>query len=80
MAHWEYRTVTLRVTQGQDKQAGYFARSQTIRAIHPDSERELNDLGRQGWEMVSVMLLDLGSVESGPSTATAFLKRPFEMT
>ena len=80
MAHWEYRTLSLRISQGQDKRAGYFARAQTMRMIDPDSERELNDLGRQGWELVNVMLLELGTVEAGPSSAMAFLKRPYEMT
>ena len=80
MTHWEYRTHIIRLSTGQGKVPGYFNRSQPVRVVHPESLKDLNDLGRQGWELVSVVLLELGTVEAGPTAASAFLKRPYEMT
>ena len=80
MVHWEYRTLIIRITGGQGKMPGYFTRSQPVRVVDPDSEMELDELGRQGWELVNVLLLELGTVEAGPTAATAFLKRPYEKT
>lgn len=76
MTQWEYTTLTLRLVAGQGKVPGYFNRSQTVRNVSEDSEHDLNTLGAQGWELVSVLLLDLGSVDRGPSYACAILKRP----
>ncbi len=73
---WEYTTLTLRIAAGQGKVPGYFNRNQAVRNITDESEKALNLLGAQGWELVSVLLLELGSLDQGPSYACAVLKRP----
>jgi hypothetical protein len=42
---------------------------------HP-SERELNKLGDEGWELVSVAAEVSGNENDISSTVTAYLKRP----
>jgi hypothetical protein len=76
MTRWEYMSVTLRIAQGQGKVPGFFNRAASVRYISAESEQELNTLGQLGWELVTVLLLDLGSVEAGPAHACAMLKRP----
>lgn len=75
MPQWEYTTLTLRISAGQGKMPGFFARGQVSRNITPDSQADLNVFGAKGWELVSVLLLELGTMESGPSYACAILKR-----
>lgn len=76
MTTWEYTTLTLRVAPGQGKIPGYFNRQQTVRNVTDESEKALNELGAQGWELVNVLLLDMGTIEQGPTYACAILKRP----
>lgn len=76
MSQWEYTTLTLRIGPGQGKMPGFFNRAQAVRNITPESEKDLNTMGALGWELVNVLLLDLGSVESGPTYACGVLKRP----
>ena len=78
MTRWEYTTLTLRIAAGAGKTPGYFNRPQAVRNVTEESERDLNLLGNQGWELVSVLLLDLGSMDHGPNYAAALLKRPIE--
>lgn len=80
MITWEYRTLTLRVAPGQGKVPGYFTRQQAVRDVTAESEKDLNALGAAGWELVNVLLLDLGSAEQGPTYACAILKRPLPPT
>jgi len=70
--------MTVKISQGMGKRPGFFTAADSVRAIADESEAELAELGRQGWELVSIILLDLGTFESGPSSAAAFLKRPIE--
>jgi hypothetical protein len=78
MTRWEYKTVYLKIASGADKKPGYFTRSEDFRSITDNSDGELQQLGAEGWELVSICLLDMGSFESGPQSAAAFLKRPIE--
>ncbi|MCE9613731.1 MAG: DUF4177 domain-containing protein [Lentisphaerae bacterium] len=76
MQQWEYTTLTLRIAPGQGKVPGFFNRSQTVRNIAEDSERDLNKLGAMGWELVNVLMLEYGAMDVGPTYACAILKRP----
>ncbi|MDA0578066.1 MAG: hypothetical protein O3B24_08205 [Verrucomicrobia bacterium] len=76
MQQWEYRSLTIRVGTDSGKMPGYFARGQTSRGIEENSMQQLNTLGAEGWELVSVLLLELGTIDAGPNYACAMLKRP----
>lgn len=79
MQQWEYSTVVVRLTLSQGKLPGYFNRAQSVRNLSEESELELNRMGALGWELVNLVLLELGGIEGGPTYATAVFKRPLDL-
>lgn len=73
---WEYCSLPLRAAQGSGKRPGFFTRNELVRGIEDESEQAMAALGAAGWELVSVVMLDLGSFGTGATQLTAFFKRP----
>lgn len=78
MASWEYRTITLRISRSKSKMPGFFNRGEMIRQVDPESEKAMNDLGEEGWELVSVSPLEFGTYGGGDGYSAAFFKRSIE--
>ncbi len=78
MAHWEYRTLTLRISRSKSKMPGFFNRGELIRQVDPASETAMNELGEEGWELVSVSPSEFGTYGGGDGYAAAFFKRHVE--
>lgn len=75
MTQWEYITITIRIVQTRGKMAGYFTRHEFQRGIDPESEAEMTELGRDGWELVSVVPLSSAATPVDAARAAAFFKR-----
>lgn len=76
MDHWEYTTLTLRISRAKSKVPGFFNRGQLIRQVDAESEAAMNVLGQDGWELVSVTAVDFGTYGGeGDGYAAAFFKR-----
>lgn len=78
MIRWEYRTLTLRISRSKSKMPGFFNRGELIRQVDPDSVNALNEIGAEGWELVSVSPLEFGTYGGGDGYAAAFFKRSME--
>ena len=77
MEHWEYTTLTLRISRAKSKAPGFFNRGHMTRQVDAESESAMNVLGRDGWELVSVTAVDFGTYGGeGDAYAAAFFKRP----
>ncbi|MDA1043682.1 MAG: DUF4177 domain-containing protein [Verrucomicrobia bacterium] len=76
MDRWEYTTLTLRISRSKSKVPGFFNRGQMVRQVDPAGEAAMNELGQQGWELVSVSPLEFGTYGGeGDGYAAAFFKR-----
>ena len=75
MLQWEYRVLTIRIVQTTGKTPGFFNRYEMQREIAHESQEEISDFGRQGWELVSVVHLD-PPTRDGVNSAAAIFKRP----
>ncbi|MDE0837941.1 MAG: DUF4177 domain-containing protein [Kiritimatiellae bacterium] len=76
MTKWEYTTLTLRISRFTSKIPGFFNRGELVRQVDPASDEAIKELGREGWELVSVSPLEFGSYGGGDGYAAAFFKRP----
>jgi hypothetical protein len=56
-------------------QGGWFSLSY-FQDLGNETGPELSELGGDGWELVSVMPLDMPGITSGTRSAIAFFKRP----
>jgi hypothetical protein len=69
---YEYTTVIIPI--GFE---GFLVRKVSFLAIDK-LHRELNDLGNQGWELVSVLRLSEGALSKVPNAAIHYFKRKLE--
>ena len=73
---WEYKTLHLKITARTPEGTAWI--KWVIRDLENDTEVKMTDLGKEGWELVSVMPIDdptlLGSF-GGTKVAIAFFKR-----
>ena len=68
---WEYTTLSIKILHAKGLGTGFAA------AISHEAEVELQTLGEQGWELVSVMPADDATIlgASGTRSGLAFFKR-----
>lgn len=73
---WQYTTLGLRIVQRRERGSVFFSHHTLARSLDEGSAAALTELGKQGWELVS--LIPLSSGTGGPDTAVGILKRPIE--
>ena len=78
MKTWEYTTLMLRIVHQREKASGYFSQHNLNRSLDDESEEALKAIGKQGWELVSVITLPHAGAGPGPDAAIAFFKRPLD--
>lgn len=72
MHHWEYKVLTYRWDQEQQNLVWSDAKDMEVNEATVD--KRLNELGRKGWELVSIeKMSDISHV-----AVTFYLKRPLE--
>jgi Domain of unknown function (DUF4177) len=69
---WEYHTLRLNIDMASDSWLSLSYHQE----LDGSSEDEITRLGREGWELVSVLPLELPGITSGTRNAIAFFKRP----
>ena len=76
MTKWEYTQRTITLSPERVRHKGYFRKFDTAKKAHSTSIDELQALGEEGWELVSVLpSASLGS-ETAAESALAIFKRP----
>jgi hypothetical protein len=71
MARWEYRVVPIKTRIHLETLSG------TSKAVIDDLQNELDNLGKEGWELVSVQDT---STQDGRNFTVAYLKRQKQST
>jgi hypothetical protein len=72
MHHWEYKVLTYRWDQEQQNLVWSDAKDMEVNEVTVD--KRLNELGRKGWELISIeKMSDISHV-----AVTFYLKRPLE--
>ena len=76
MQQWEYTTIGLRIVQRRERGSVFFSHHTVARNFDQGSETSLSEMGKQGWELVSVVPLSSGG--GGPDFAVGIMKRPMQ--
>ena len=74
-----YKTVTFRIEHDLDKEnAKPFSISTYNSSLDPEAEKQLEKLGVEGWELVSVVPVWKGGAATGMTSSIAFFKKSLE--
>lgn len=76
MTKWEYTQRTIILAPARVRQKGYFRRFDTAKKAHATSLDELQQLGEEGWELVSVLPAASLALDDSSESALAIFKRP----
>jgi len=80
---WEYKTLYLKTASKTPDGTAWLKISFSYLGLEDNTEVKLSNLGKEGWELVSVMPIDPGATwgsSFGTKVAIAFFKRQTENT